>query len=118
MPNPKQTDLPDNAAEYKTGLMKWLPMIVLSVALMIIIIDTTVLNVSLRNIVHDVNTNIQGIQWVISGYALTLAALTITGGRLGDLFGRKKMFMLGAVMPVLRRIVALGHRRVSVLMAL
>ena len=66
-------------------------------SLRLIIIDTTVLNVSLRNIVQDVNTNIQGIQWVISGYALTLAAFTITGGRLGDLFGRKRMFMLGAV---------------------
>ncbi|MEO8784771.1 MAG: DHA2 family efflux MFS transporter permease subunit [Candidatus Saccharimonadales bacterium] len=88
--------LPPDAAEFKTGFAKWLPMIVLSVALMIIIIDTTVLNVSIRNIVNDIGTNIQGIQWVITGYALTLAALTITGGRLGDLFGRKKMFMLGA----------------------
>lgn len=86
-----------DAAEYKTGFLKWLPMIVLSVALMIIVIDTTVLNVSLKNIVQDLGTNIQGIQWVITGYALTLAAFTITGGRLGDLFGRKKMFMLGAV---------------------
>lgn len=64
---------------------------------MIIIIDTTVLNVSLRVIVHDLNTNLQGMQWVIAGYSLTLAALTVTGGRLGDLFGRRKMFMLGAV---------------------
>lgn len=72
-------------------------MIVLSLALMIIVIDTTILNVSLRNIIDDLHTNLQGLQWVISAYALTLAALTITGGRLGDLFGRKKMFMLGAV---------------------
>src|SRR5579864_3001287 len=89
-------DIPVNAAEYKKGLAKWLPLIVLSTAVMIIVIDTTVLNVSLRNIILDLRTNIQGIQWVITGYALTLAALTITGGRLGDLFGRKKMFMLGA----------------------
>ena len=79
------------------GFRKWLPLIVLSMAMMIIIIDTTVLNVSLRVIVNDLKTNLQGLQWVIAGYALTLAALTVTGGRLGDLFGRKKMFMLGAV---------------------
>lgn len=90
-------DLPAGAAEYKKGLTKWLPMIVLSLALMIIIIDTTVLNVSLKTIVNDLGTNIQGIQWVITAYALTLAALTITGGRLGDLYGRRKMFMYGAV---------------------
>ncbi len=89
--------LPADAAEYKTGLKKWLPMIVLSLALMIIIVDTTVLNVSLKAIVSDLHTNLQGLQWVITAYALTLAALTITGGRLGDLFGRKRMFMLGAI---------------------
>jgi EmrB/QacA subfamily drug resistance transporter len=82
---------------HRHGLRKWLPMVVLSIAVMIIIIDTTVLNVSLRPIVNDLHTNLQGIQWVISAYSLTLAALTVTGGRLGDLFGRKRMFMLGAV---------------------
>ena len=80
------------------GLMKWLPLIVLSTAVMIIIIDTTVLNVSIRNILGDLHTTVQNIQWVISAYSLTLAALTVTGGRLGDLFGRKRMFMLGAVL--------------------
>ena len=89
--------LPPNKKKAKHGLLKWLPMAVLSLALMIIIIDTTVLNVSLKTIVNDLNTDIQGIQWVITAYSLTLAAFTITGGRLGDIFGRKKMFMIGAV---------------------
>ena len=79
-------------------LRKWGSLIVLSLALAIIIIDTTLLNVSLRTIIIDLGTTIQGLQWVISAYALTLAALTVTGGRLGDLFGRKRMFMLGAVL--------------------
>ncbi len=99
-PSKKSTEigeLPENAAEYRHGLAKWIPMVVLSLALMIIIIDTTVLNVSLKTIVNDLGTDLQGIQWVITAYSLTLAALTITGGRLGDLFGRKKMFMVGAV---------------------
>lgn len=86
-------------------LRKWLPLIVLSSALMIIIIDTTVLNVSIRNMLDDLNTNVQGIQWVISAYSLTLAALTVTGGRLGDLFGRKKMFRIGAVLFALGSLV-------------
>lgn len=82
----------------KRGLKKWVPLIVLASALMIIIIDTTVLNVSIRNMIDDLGTTVQGIQWVISAYSLTLAALTVTGGRLGDLFGRKRMFMIGAVL--------------------
>ena len=87
-----------NKLQENHGLMKWLPLIVLSTAVMIIIIDTTVLNVSIKNILSDLHTTVQNIQWVISAYSLTLAALTVTGGRLGDLFGRKKMFMLGAVL--------------------
>lgn len=82
----------------RASVIKWLPLIVLSLALMIIVVDTTVLNVSIRNILEDLNTNVQGIQWVISAYSLTLAAFTVTGGRLGDLFGRKRMFVIGAIL--------------------
>lgn len=76
---------------------KWGSLIVLGLALAIIIIDTTLLNVSLSTIIRDFHTDIQSIQWVITAYSLTLAALTITGGRIGDLFGRKKMFIVGAI---------------------
>ncbi len=78
------------------GLRKWIPLIVMSLALTIIILDTTILNVSLRAIISDLHTTIQNFQWVITAYSLMLAAFTITGGRLGDLFGRKKMFVIGA----------------------
>lgn len=80
----------------ESSFRKWAPLIVLSLGLAVIIIDTTLLNVSLSYLIKDLNTDIQSLQWVITAYALVLAALTITGGRLGDLFGRKKMFVLGA----------------------
>jgi len=70
---------------------------VFSLSLAIIVIDSTVLNVSISILIRDLNTDIIGIQWIIAVYSLTMAALMITGGRLGDLYGRKKMFMLGAV---------------------
>lgn len=76
---------------------KWGALVVLSMALAIIIIDTTLLNVSLGIIIKDLNTTIQSLQWVITAYALTLSAFTITGGRFGDIFGRRRMFMLGAI---------------------
>lgn len=91
MPTPKE------AAAGPTGFRKWLPVFVLSLALAIILIDGSLLNVSLATLVQDLHTDIQSLQWVITAYALTIAALTITGGRLGDLFGRKKMFVIGAV---------------------
>ena len=77
-------------------LRKWAPLLVLSLSLSIILIDMTLLNVSLATIIQDLDTTIQQIQWVITAYSLTIASLMITGGRLGDLYGRKKMFMLGA----------------------
>ena len=78
------------------GFKKWGTLITLSLALAIIIIDGTVLNVSTRNIILDLHTDLKSIQWAITLYSLVVAALTITGGRLGDLFGRKRMFVLGA----------------------
>lgn len=88
----------NTVAPILSPVRKWGMLVVLSLALAIIILDTTILNVALSSIIQDLKTNIQNIQWVITGYSLTLAALTITGGRMGDIFGRKKMFLLGAIL--------------------
>lgn len=82
--------------EQRTGFRKWLPLTVIVLALFIIVIDTTIISVSIRAIIGDLHTNLKAVQWVITGYSLVLAALTITGGRLGDIFGRRRMFRIGA----------------------
>ena len=84
-------------APHQSFFRKWGGLIILSLALAIIIIDTTLLNVSLRTIISDLHTDLRSMQWVITIYSLILAAFTITGGRLGDLFGRKRMFLVGAI---------------------
>jgi MFS family permease len=90
---------PTHAPEFNLSpVRKWGMLVVLSLALAIIILDTTILNVALSAIIRDLKTDIQSIQWVITSYSLTLAALTITGGRMGDIFGKKRMFVLGAVL--------------------
>jgi EmrB/QacA subfamily drug resistance transporter len=96
-------------------LRKWGSLLVLSLALAIVIIDTTLLNVSLETLIHELNTTLQSLQWVISSYSLTLAALTVTGGRLGDLFGRKRMFKLGAILFAVGSFVASISRSVPTL---
>lgn len=98
------------------GPMKWGTLMVLSLALAIIIIDSTLLNVSLSTLVRELHTNLQSLQWVISAYALMLAALTVTGGRMGDLFGRKRMFQLGAIIFAAGSFVASISRNVPVLL--
>jgi EmrB/QacA subfamily drug resistance transporter len=101
----------------KSGLRKWLPLAILSIGFVIIILDSTILNVSLRTIINDLHTDIQSIQWVITGYSLMIAAFTVTGGRLGDLFGRKRMFMLGAIIFAIGSFIASISISVGMLLA-
>src|SRR5271165_4387042 len=58
-------------------------------------IDSTAVNVSLPVIQRELHTTTGQTQWVIEGYALFLSALILTGGALGDLFGRKRVFAIG-----------------------
>src|SRR5258708_2751205 len=106
----------ENATQ-KKGFKKWLPLVILSLGFTIIILDTTILNVSLRTIINDLHTDIQSIQWVITAYSLMLAAFTVTGGRLGDIFGRKKMFMIGAIIFAIGSFIASISPSVGVLIA-
>src|ERR1700730_1588817 len=101
---------------HESTLRKWGNLMVLSLALAIIIIDSTLLNVSLSTLVRELHTNLQSLQWVISAYSLMLAALTVTGGRMGDLFGRKKMFMGGAVIFAIGSVIASIRNSVLVLL--
>lgn len=75
----------------------WVALGFLSLGLAIVIIDNTVLNVALPYIVIDLSTSLNALEWVVSGYALIIATLLITMGRLGDLYGRKRIFLTGAV---------------------
>ena len=65
-------------------------------AVLIVALDTTVLNVAIPTILRDLHTTLPSLQWVITGYSLTFASLLIIGGRLGDLFGPRRMFIVGA----------------------
>ncbi len=58
-------------------------------------IDATVVNIALPAIGHSLDSDAAGLQWTINGYALSLAALILLGGSLGDRFGRKRVFMIG-----------------------
>lgn len=96
---------------------KWGSLVVMSLALAIIVIDTSLLNVSLKTIINDLKTDIESMQWVITAYTLILSAFTITGGRLGDLFGRKRMFMLGAVIFAVGSFIASISKNVGMMIA-
>ena len=60
-------------------------------------LDATVVSIALPTIGRDFHTSVSDLQWVISGYTLTLAAFLLLGGSLGDRFGRRKVYMIGTV---------------------
>src|SRR5881398_2151110 len=66
-------------------------------ALFMIMLDNTVVNVALPSIQRDLGASISGLEWTVNAYTLSFAVLLVTGGRLGDLFGRRRMFLFGVV---------------------
>jgi EmrB/QacA subfamily drug resistance transporter len=84
-------------SRFATHENRWYALIIIALGLAIVIIDNTILNVSIPYILRDLHSEFSEIQWSISGYALTIATILITAGRVGDLIGRKKMFLIGIV---------------------
>jgi EmrB/QacA subfamily drug resistance transporter len=66
--------------------------------LFLLMLDSTVVALALPSIRHDVGASAEGLQWVMNGYLLTIAVLVVTAGRLGDMFGRKRVFLAGMVL--------------------
>jgi EmrB/QacA subfamily drug resistance transporter len=64
-------------------------------ALFMVLLDSTIVNVALPTISGDLNTGVSGLQWVADAFTLALATCVLTGGTLGDRFGRKRMFLIG-----------------------
>jgi EmrB/QacA subfamily drug resistance transporter len=63
----------------------------------VVSLDATVVNVALPTIGQELDARMSGLQWTVNGYSLTLAALILLGGSLGDRFGRRRIFVLGVV---------------------
>ena len=63
-----------------------------------VFLDSTVVNVAMPAIRRDLNTDLTGLQWIVTGYLLTLGALLLIGGALGDLRGRRKVFLAGLLL--------------------
>ena len=76
---------------------KWWTLGAMCFALFMIMLDNTVVNVALPSIQNDLGASISGLEWTVNGYTLSFAVLLATGGRLGDIFGRRRMFLAGVV---------------------
>ena len=76
---------------------KWWTLAGACAGLFLLMLDSTVVALALPEIRGDVGASGEGLQWVMNGYLLTIAVLVVTTGRLGDMFGRKRVFVAGMV---------------------
>jgi EmrB/QacA subfamily drug resistance transporter len=91
---PQGTDTPQPEADPQ----RWRALVVLGVVQFILVLDATVVNVALPRIQQDLGFSRAGLAWVVNGYVLMAGGLLLLGGRLADIFGRRRLFMLGVTL--------------------
>lgn len=83
-----------HAAKF-TSKQRTIALVIVAMAFVMDLLDTTIVNIAIPSIRADLGASFATIQWLIAGYALAFATMLITGGRLGDVIGYRKMFMIG-----------------------
>ncbi|MCL2115351.1 MAG: MFS transporter [Methanobrevibacter sp.] len=90
----------------REGSNKWGPAILVCIAIFIIVLDMSAMNVAITALVTDLNTNLSTIQLIITLYSLVIASFMLIGSKLQDLIGRKKSFLAGAILYGIGTLVA------------
>ncbi|GLV57878.1 MFS transporter [Dictyobacter sp. S3.2.2.5] len=85
-------------AEEKKGIKSAIALSTICLGYFMVILDTTIVNVALPSIQHELNATVTGLQWAVAGYNLVFASLLLTAGALGDRVGSKKVFSWGLVL--------------------
>ncbi len=80
------------------GKKRWWALIVLCLGVLMIVLDTTIVNVALPSIRADLGFTETSLVWVVNAYMLTFGGFLLLGGRLGDIYGNRKMFLLGIIL--------------------
>ncbi|QQG51163.1 MAG: MFS transporter [Candidatus Saccharibacteria bacterium] len=93
------TEHPTHSALHHAGKFthkqRTIALVVVALAFVMDLLDTTIVNIAIPSIQSGLGASFASIQWMIAGYALAFAVLLVTGGRMGDVFGYKKMFLIG-----------------------
>src|SRR5438067_13514758 len=98
------------ALQMNDGNRRWWALGAMCFALFMIMLDNTVVNVALPSIQRGLHASTSSLEWTVNAYTLSFAVLLVTGGRLGDLFGRRRMFLAGvAIFAVPSLMIALSQ---------
>jgi EmrB/QacA subfamily drug resistance transporter len=84
-------------AKPRTDRSRWLALYVLCAGMLMIVLDTTIVNVALPSIQKDLRFTGSGLAWVVNAYLIAFGGLLLLAGRVGDLFGRRRIFLSGLV---------------------
>src|SRR6202023_542899 len=99
-----------SALRMNEGNRRWWTLGAMCFALFMIMLDNTVVTVALPSIQRGLHASPSSLEWTVNAYTLTFAVLLVTGGRLGDLFGRRRMFLIGvAVFGLSSLLIALSR---------
>jgi EmrB/QacA subfamily drug resistance transporter len=79
-------------------MRKWLPLVAICTGTFMLLVDVTIVNVALPDMATDLETSFSQLQWVVDVYALALAALVLGAGSLADLYGRRRLYLIGLVL--------------------
>src|SRR5438132_14273781 len=90
-------DLPGKRGGEKSPNLT-LALIVIAFAQLMVVLDTTIVNVALPSIQRALRFSATDLEWVVNGYSLAFGGLLLLGGRAGDLFGRRRMFIAGVLL--------------------
>ena len=86
--------------------MRWWTLAVLSLSLIIVVIDNTIVNVALPTLQHELSASASALQWIVDSYILVFAGLLLTMGAVGDRFGRGRTLQVGLVIFGITSVVA------------
>jgi EmrB/QacA subfamily drug resistance transporter len=89
------TDSAQHHASKFTSRQRTIALIIVALAFVMDLLDNTIVNIAIPSIQSNLGASYASIQWLIAGYSLSFAVLLITGGRMGDVFGYKKLFLTG-----------------------
>src|SRR3954453_8542642 len=91
-------ELPTTAVLHPPDPRRWITLTIVIISAFIVVLDNTVLNVAIPTILREFHTTLPSLEWVVTGCVLTFATFLITGGRLGYVFGHRRVFIVGAAL--------------------
>src|SRR5258708_8030991 len=96
-PGPRDVQMSSAAQDRRAAPddRRWLVLLVVAVAQLMVVLDATVVNIALPSAQHALGFSNNDRQWVVTTYALAFGSLLLLGGRIGDMFSRKRVFITG-----------------------